>query len=84
MTTIELQLDESTLDHARRIAELRHSTLEALLKEIIERLATAEAMEDPILGMFSAELDLIDQVVNAAMVARERDPVRVSRGQSTP
>ena len=80
MTNVELQLDENTLDRARRIAELRHLTLEELLREIIERMAASEAAEDPILGMFSAEPELIDGIVSAALAARERDALRVPDG----
>ena len=83
MTIIELQLDEKTLELAQRMAKLRHSTLESLIKDLIELLATAESTGDPITGMFAQEPELIDRVVASAMEARERDPLRLSSGQST-
>jgi len=83
MTTIELQLDEQTLERARRVAMLRRSTLEALIKEIIDLLAVAEGTGDPIVGMFAQEPELIDQVLDSAMKAREKHPLRSSDGSGT-
>jgi hypothetical protein len=80
MTTIELQLDEQTLERARRVAMLRRSTLEALIKDIIDLLAMAERTDDPILGMFAQEPELIDQVLESAMTARETHPLRSFNG----
>jgi len=77
MAMIELQLDEQTLERARRVARLRRSTLEALIKEIIALLALVEEADDPIMGMFAQEPELIDQVVESAMAAREADPLRL-------
>lgn len=78
MATIELELDESTLEQARRLAESRQYTLEEFLKELIEQLDTAETTEDPFLGMFRAEPELVDQVVTSAMAGREAHPLRQS------
>lgn len=79
MTTIELQLDEQTLERARSVARRRQSSLEALIKEIIDLWAGAEG-QDPIIGMFAQEPELIDQVLNSAMTAREMHPLRVPNG----
>ena len=76
MEQIQLQLDEQTLARARRLAESRHSTLEALLAVLIERLDEAEALGDPVLGMFAGEPELLDQVVESAMRGREEHPLR--------
>jgi hypothetical protein len=80
MSIIELQLDEQTLERARSVAKRRHATVETLIAEIIGLLAGAEGSEDPLLGMFSQQPDLVDEVVQAAMSARETDPLRVSNG----
>lgn len=80
METIQVELDEQTLERAKQIAMLRHSTLEALIKDIIDLLAVAEGTTDPLLGMFAHEAELIDQVVTQAMTARERDPLRAGNG----
>jgi len=38
---IELELDEQTIEQARQLAELRHTTLEAWLKAIIKQSVEA-------------------------------------------
>ena len=80
MEKIEVELDEQTLERAKQIAALRHSTLEALIKDIIDLLAIADGTPDPLLGMFAQEADLIDQVMTQAMTTRETDPLRVGNG----
>jgi hypothetical protein len=76
MKTIQLQLDEQTLERAQRIAKIRHRTLEQLIQEIISQLSEAEAASDPFLGMFAHESELVDQVTASAMKAREEHPLR--------
>lgn len=78
---IELQLDEYTLELARRAAESRHSTLETLIQEIIKLLAASEATDDSIVGMFAQEPELLDHVLESAMAAREHDSLRASGEQ---
>lgn len=80
MERIELQLDGRTLERARRLAESRRCTLEQLIKEIIEQLEVAEAANDPFLGMLAQEPELMDQVIELAMRAREEHPLRQSGG----
>ena len=80
METIELQLDEQTLERARQFAESRRCTLEELISEIIGQLGTAGAESDPFLGMFAGEPELMDQVVASAMKAREDHPLRQTCG----
>jgi hypothetical protein len=80
MGTIELQLDERTLERARhsRIPPLRP---EEFIREISSQLAGAEAANNPSLGMLGPELELIDQPMESVMKAREQHPLRQSRGQ---
>ena len=80
MTIIELQLDQETLERAQRVATQRQSTLEGLLKEIIEFLAGPEPAQDPFLGMFANNPELMDQVVEFAMAAREAHSLRAADG----
>lgn len=80
METIELQLDEQTLEQARKLAAARHVSVEELLKEALGRLDVAPAADDPITGMFADEPELLDQIVEEAMQVRERDPFRLSDG----
>ena len=72
MEKIDLQLDEQTLERARRLAESRHCTLEELIREAIEQLGVTKAASDPFLGMLADEPELMDQVTELAMRAREK------------
>ena len=80
METIQLQLDEQTLERARRLAESRGCTVAELVTELIEQLGAVEATRDVFLGMFAHEPDLMDQVVESAMRAREEHPLRSGSG----
>jgi hypothetical protein len=75
METIELQLDERTLARVRQLAEYRRIAPEDLIQEMVTR-----AMSDPFLGMLADEPELIDQVTEEAMRAREEHPLRQDRG----
>jgi len=74
MEKIELQLDEQTLARALRLAEFRRCSLEELITEIIEQMEVSETADDPFLGMFADEPELIDQVIESIMMAREAHP----------
>jgi hypothetical protein len=63
---------------AQRLAESCHRTLEALIAALIERLDATEATGDPLLGMFAREPELIDQIAESAMQAREKHPLRAN------
>ncbi len=78
METIELQLDEQTLEQARKLAAARQVSVEELLKEALGRLSVPPAPDDPITGMFADEPELLDQIDEEAMLARERVPFRLS------
>ena len=80
MEKIELQLDEQTLARALRLAESRWGGLEELITEIIEQMEVVETADDPFLGMFADEPELIDQVIESIMMAREAHPLRQSNG----
>lgn len=80
METVELQLDSKTLELARQLVASRHCTLDELITEAIEQLATVRAGEDAFLGMFAHEPELIDQVTESAMEARGTHPLRQKHG----
>ncbi len=80
MKTIEVQLDEQTFERAQRLAETQSHTLESLIAEIVQHLAAIESKADPLLGMFAAEPEVIDQVIEAAMMDRETHPLRLVNG----
>jgi hypothetical protein len=80
MKTIELQLDEQTYERAQKLAQARFSTLEAWVTDIINQLILIDTEADPLLGMFADEPELMDQVIEAALSARETDPLRQING----
>ena len=75
MATIEIQLDEQVLIQARKLAEKHQYNLEEFLVRIIEQLG-APTPDDPLIGLFSDEPELLDQVVNSAMLSRESASLR--------
>jgi hypothetical protein len=74
MKTIELQLDEQTIEHAKRLAALRNSTLEELISEIIRRMKASEDVRDPLWGAFADDADILDEIVKEVMTARGYPP----------
>ena len=80
MERIELELDEQTLERARRLAKARRCTVEQLLKKLIEQLDVVPPTVDVFLGLFAQEPELVDQVVESVMQAREQHPMRQSGG----
>jgi hypothetical protein len=76
METIQLQLDEPTLERAKRASALRRCTIDELLKEMIGQIQVAEPTSNHLLGMFADDPELTDQVMESAMNAREQHPLR--------
>ena len=56
--------------------------MEEVIKEIISQLGKAQARREPCQEMFAHEPQLIDQVMELVMKAREQHPLRQSRGYS--
>jgi predicted transcriptional regulator len=71
METIELHLDDQTAERLRRLATARQVTLQELLQETIAQLGDITPEGDPLWGLFVEDAELIDQVVEGAMQARE-------------
>ena len=80
MTIVKLHLDDQTFERVKHIAAGRRASVEALIQDLVQRLVAIETTDDPILGMFAQEPDLMDAVIAAAMTARETDPLRLSVG----
>ncbi len=80
MTVLELHLDEQTIERVHDLAARRHSTIEALIIKLVKMLAEGAAVGDPLLGMFAQEPELLDVVLENAMMARETDPLRLAHG----
>ena len=80
MQKIELQLDEEILARALKLAASRQCSLEELIREIIEQMEMSETAHEPFLGMFADEPELVDQMMESTMMARERHSLRQSNG----
>jgi hypothetical protein len=80
VTIVKLDLDRQTFESIQRIAARRRATVETLIQDLVQRLVAIETTDDPLLGMFAQEPDLMDAVTAAAMSARETDPLRHSVG----
>ena len=80
MPVVDLHLDDQTLERVKQIAAGRRVTVETLIQDMVQRMVAIETTDDPILGMFAQEPDLMDAVIAAAMTARETDPLRLSVG----
>ncbi len=80
MSTVQLQMDEITWKRAQQVARRQHSTVEVLIKDMINAISTMVDTEDPFLGMFAQEPELIDQIVTSAMQTRENTPLRLPNG----
>jgi len=78
--TVEVELNERTLMRLKQMAEVRRLSIEMVLQDIIEHFFDVEELDDPILGMFSQEPELMDRVTVEAMAARENDPLRQPNG----
>ena len=76
MKTIKLTLDNETLARARDLAEARKVSLDELIAEALRKLAYEPHAETGLIGLFADEPSLLDVVIDSAMDARERDPLR--------
>lgn len=72
MRTVELEIDDQTLELAERTARARQCTVGQLFRNLLEKMPSG----DPWLGMLADEPELADTVVEAAMAARETQPLR--------
>ena len=76
MQTVELELDDRTLELAERAARARQCTVGQLFRDLLEKLPSSRPLADPWLGMLADEPELADSVLEAAMTARETQPLR--------
>jgi hypothetical protein len=89
--TLNLDVDQATLTRARLAAHSRGQTLEELVTGVVRDLVAADrgaesgasnvtthAQRNGMLGLFADDPDLVDQVLESAMAAREQDPLRAT------
>lgn len=72
MTQTEWQQLEETV---HRLSPAEKARLKALLDQSLD---SQRKTEDPLLGLMADEPELVDSVLESAMLARERDPLRIS------
>jgi hypothetical protein len=77
MATIELDLDEPTIERARRLAAERNLTVSDLVKEALERLQPSIPTDDPIIGMFADCPEAVDEMLADVMNSRQKMRWRV-------
>jgi len=75
---IELELDERTYADLRRIAQEKNMSEAQVIARLMVNTARPAQQADPVLGMFSSEPALIDEVCEAAMRARAEHPMRIA------
>ena len=80
MTTIELEIEEQTFEQIQRLADSRGCSWQELVKDLLRQAVPPDGTEGVFLGLFADEPELIDQVVEAAMRAREEQPLRQTSG----
>jgi hypothetical protein len=72
MTQLEWQQLEQTVQN---LSAAEKDRLRLLLNR---SLAGESSVADPLLGLMADEPDLVDRVLEAALMARERDPLRAA------
>jgi hypothetical protein len=72
MTQIEWQQLERT------VLTLSPAERERLRLFLVRSLAGEATTADPLLGLMASDAELVDQVVEAAFMSRERDPLRIA------
>jgi hypothetical protein len=91
METLHLQLDEPTSERVRRLAAARQVTPEELVGDLVKKAELdagspgengvegtiqKQGPPDPLWGLFADIPDVMDEIVEEAMIARERYPFR--------
>lgn len=78
--TVKLELSESTMERALRLAAARNETLEQLITDLVEEKPLPQASSDRVIGMFAEDADLLDEIVEEAMRDREARRPRLFHG----
>ncbi len=81
MSQLQLELDDKILRRVKRLAAERGLTIEQFLAELVEQAAwLGEKASDKVLGLFSDEPDLMDEVIEDILQSREDQPWRAPHG----
>ena len=74
--TVQLALDAQTFENVEQLAAVRNYTVEEYLQELVSQLGKPSGR---LLGLFRDEPELLDQIVEEAMIARQTHPLRLPR-----
>jgi hypothetical protein len=80
MSTNVVHLDDATFARAKHLADARSVSVEHVISQAIERLSASAGEPGSgtdILGAFADCADDLDEIVEEAYQARERDPLRL-------
>jgi hypothetical protein len=83
MRTIQLEIEEETFERILRLADSRGCSWQEVVKDLLGQAQPSSSPEDGFLGLFQDEPDLIDEVVEEPMRAREQQPLRQPNGHSS-
>jgi len=72
MATIQIQIDDATLERVRKLAETRGRSVEELVQETVAELGRDEIVPNPLWGALADDADVLDEIVEEAMRERER------------
>jgi predicted transcriptional regulator len=73
--SIEIELEEPTFWRAKRMAHQSDRTLSELIAYAIDKLAKEEPRQDPILGGWADEPELVDEILADIMRDRAAHPL---------
>lgn len=73
MQTIQVKLDDSLFSQMKSAAEQRQCSVEQYVTTLLEQAAP---IEGDLIGSMASDANLLDEVVEAAMLDRETLPLR--------
>ncbi len=73
--TIELQIEQKTLEQALALAKSRNLDLSQLIAYAIDKLAVAEPAKDRLLGLFADDPESVDAMLEEVMKDRAAHPL---------
>lgn len=63
MQKIELEIDQETYEKIEQLSQTYHCQLSDLIKAMINQLTQPEIMNDSLIGKWSNDADLVDQMI---------------------
>ncbi|WP_041238379.1 hypothetical protein [Gloeothece citriformis] len=63
MKKLEIELDETTYDKIEQLTKTHHCQVSDLIKAMVEQLTQAEIMKDSLIGKWSNDAEVVDQMI---------------------